>query len=123
MSRYLPFAFLASAASLFGIAWIVVGVDPDIVPWYILALLVLLIFTAIFGLLGLILYFLRIRFYKRYSVSWYIKTSFKMSFFVAFFIALVCALAVLRLISLFNLILAGLAVSLFAIWSFLGKRG
>jgi len=122
MSRFLPFVFLASVASLFGIAWIVVGVDPDLAPWYIFAVAFILIFTAIFGLLGLFLYFLRTRFYRRYSVNWYIKTSFKMSFFVAFFIALVCALAVLKLISLFNLVLAGLAVSLFAIWSFLGKK-
>ena len=122
MSRFLPFVFLASFASLFGIAWIVVGVDPDVAPWYILSLMVLLIFVAIFGLLGLIFYFLRTRFYKRYSVNWYIKTSFKMSFFVAFFMALVTVLAILRLISLFNLVLAGLAVSLFAIWSFLGKH-
>ena len=122
MQKLLPFSFLLSVVSLFGIAWIVVDVDPDIAPWYVLALMVILIFTSILGLLGLALYFVRIRFYKRYSVNWYIKTSFKMSFFVAFFIALVATLAILKLISLFNLILAGLAVCLFAVWSFLGKR-
>ena len=122
MARFLPLVFLASVASLFGIAWIVVGVDPDTAPWYVLVSMVILIFTSIFGLLGLILYFVRIRFYKRYSVNWYIKTSFKMSFFVAFFVSLVATLAILKLISLFNLILAGLAVCLFAVWSFLGKR-
>ncbi len=122
MSRFLPFVFLASVASLFGIFWIVAAVDPDTAPWYLLAFIVILIFAAIFGFLGLILYFARIRLYKRYSVNWYVKTSFKMAFFVAFFISLVAALAILRLVSLLNLILAGLAVSLFAIWSYLGKK-
>lgn len=122
MNKYLPFVFLASVASLFGISWIVVDVDPDTAPWYASVLMVILIFVFIFGLLGLVLYFVRIRFYKRYSVDWYIKTSFKMSFFVAFFVALVAILAILKLVSLFNLILAGLAVCLFAVWSYLGKR-
>jgi len=122
MSKFLPFVFLASIAALFGISWIVVAVDPDSAAWYIFALLIFLIFAAIFGLFGLALYFVRIRFYKRYSVNWYIKTSFKMSAFVAFFIALASTLAILQLISVFNLILAGLAVSLFAIYSFLGKK-
>jgi len=122
MIKLLPFVFLASFAALFGISWIVVAVDPDGVAWYIFALLVFLIFVAVFGLFGLALYFVRIRFYKRYSVNWYIKTSFKMSVFVAFFIALASTLAILQLISVFNLILAGLAVSLFAIYSFLGKK-
>src|SRR3990167_3793733 len=123
MSKFLPFVFLASIAALFGISWIVVAVDPDSAAWYIFALLIFLIFAAVFGLFGLALYFVRIRFYKRYSVNWYIKTSFKMSAFVAFFIALASTLAILQLISVFNLILAGLAVSLFAIYSFLGKKG
>ncbi len=123
MARLLPFVFLASVASLFGISWIVVGVDPDGAPWYIFALLIILIFVSIFTFLGLALYFLRTRFYKRYSVNWYIKTSFKMSFFIAFFVALASTLAVLQLISFFNLVLAGFAVSLFAIYSFLGKKG
>ena len=122
MVKLLPFVFLASFASLFGVAWIVVSVDPNSARWYIFALLVLLIFVVVFGFLGLILYFVRTRFYRRYSVNWYIKTSFKMSFFVAFFVSLVSILAILELISVFNLILAGLAVSLFAIYSFLGKK-
>ena len=122
MSRFLPFVFLASVASLFGISWIIYGVDPNSAPWYIFALLVVLIFAAVFGFLGLALYFVRIRFYKRYSVNWYIKTSFKMAAFVALFVGLVCALAILKLISFFNLALTGLAVCLFAMRSFLGKR-
>lgn len=123
MARLLPFTFLTSFVSLFGIAWITFEADPDNTAWYIFALLILLIFVAIFGLLGLILYFVRTRFHKRYSVNWYIKTSFKMSFFIAFFVALVSMLTILQLTSVFNLILAGLAVSLFAIYSFLGKKG
>jgi len=122
MTKLLPFVFLISVSSLFGLFWIVVGVNPDFAPWYIFALLILLIFVSIAGLLGLILFFVRTKFYKRYSVKWYITTSFKMAFFIAFFVALASALAVLELISVFNLVLAGLAVSLFAIYSFLGKN-
>ncbi len=122
MARLLPLVFLISIASAFGIAWIIYGVDPNNTPWYIFGLLVFLVFVSIFGLLGLILYFVRIRFYRRYSVNWYIKTSFKMALFVALFVALVATLAILGLVSLANLILAGAAVSLFAIWSYLGKK-
>lgn len=122
MVRLLPFSFLVFIASLFGISWIVIGVDPDIASWYIVTLLIFLIFVAVFTLLGLFLYFLRTKLYKRYSADWYIKTSFKMAFFIAFFVTLASTLAILELISVFNLILAGLAVSLFAIYSFLGKK-
>ena|SRR3990167_7324953 len=122
MSRYLPFVFLASVTSLFGVAWIVAGVDPNSAPWYIFALLVFLIFAAVFGFLGLLLYFVRIRFYRQYSVDWYIKTSFKMAFFVALFVGLVSALAVLKMVSTINLVLVILVVCLLAWWSYLGKR-
>ena len=122
MSRYLPFVFLASVASLFGISWIIFGVDPNIARWYIFVSLVLMVFVTIFSFLGLALYFVRIWFYKRYSVDWYIKTSFKMAFFVALFVTLVSALAVLRLMTTVNLVLVILAVCLLAIWSFLGKK-
>lgn len=122
MLRLLPFIFLISVTSLFGIAWIIIEVNPDFAPWYIFALLIFLIFFGVFGLLGLLLFYVRTRFYKRYSVNWYIKTSFKMSFFIAFFTALTSTLAIMHLISFLNLLLAGLAVSLFAIYSFLGKK-
>lgn len=122
MSRLLPLVLMIAVACTFGIAWIIFDVDPNGAPWYIFVLLVLLIFFAVFGVLGLLLYFVRTRFYKRYSVRWYIFTSFKMAFFVAFFASLVAILAILKLISAFNLILAILAVSLFAVWSYLGKR-
>lgn len=122
MSRYLPFVLLGSVASVFGISWIIYGVDPNNARWYVFVSLVLMVFTAIFGLLGLLLYFVRIRFYKRYSVDWYIKTSFKMAFFVAFFVSLITALALLKLVTTINLVLVILAVCLLAVWSFLGKK-
>ena len=122
MVRFLPFAFLIAVASLFGLSWIIVEVDPKSAPWYVFVLLVILIFTSTFCLLGLILYFLRTRLYKRYSANWYVKTSFKMAFFVALFLALAATLAILQLVTLFNVVLAILAVSLFAVWSYLGKR-
>ena len=122
MVRFLPFAFLIAVASLFGLSWIIVEVDPKSAPWYVFVLLVILIFTSTFCLLGLILYFLRTRLYKRYSANWYVKTSFKMAFFVALFLALAATLAILQLVTLFNVLLAILAVSLFAVWSYLGKR-
>ena len=122
MSRFLPFVFLASFASVFGLAWIIVGVDPNNAPWYIFVLLVALIFLTVFGFLGLLLYFVRIRFYRRYSVDWYIKASFKMAAFVALFVGFVATLAVLKLVSNINLVLVILVVCLLALWSYLGKR-
>jgi len=122
MLRLLPLAFLIAVASLFGLSWIIVEVDPKSASWYVFVLLVILIFTSTFCLLGLILYFLRTRLYKRYSANWYVKTSFKMAFFVALFLALAATLAILQLVTLFNVLLAILAVVLFAVWSFLGKK-
>ena len=122
MLRLLPLAFLIAVASLFGLSWIIVEVDPKSASWYVFVLLVILIFTSTFCLLGLILYFLRTRLYKRYSANWYVKTSFKMAFFVGLFLALSATLAILQLVTLFNVLLAILAVSLFAVWSYLGKR-
>src|SRR3989344_6126766 len=122
MSRLLPFAFFIAVASYFEIAWIVFEVDPRSASWYIFVALVILIFASVFCLLGLALYFVRTRLYKRYSANWYVKTSFKMAFFVAIFLALAAALAILQLVTLFNVLLAILAVVLFAIWSFLGKK-
>ena len=122
MARMLPFVFLISVTSLFGISWIVFEVDPNIAPWYIFALLILLIFISLAGNLGLLLFFTRTIFHKRFSVNWYITTSFEMSSFIAFFVVLASILAMLQLISIFNLILAGTAVSLFATYSFVGKN-
>ena len=122
MNKFLPFIFLVSVLSLFGISWIVVGVDPDNAPLYIFAVLVILIFVSIFGLLGLVLYFLRTKLYKRYSAKWYFYTSFKMALFVAVFAGLISILALLRLITFFNIALLILAIILFALWSYLGKR-
>lgn len=122
MTRYLPFVLLVSTFSLFGITWIIYSVDPDIAAWYFFAMLILLIFAAIFGYLGLILYFLRTRLYRRYSANWYIFTSFKMAFFVALFVSLIMALAILQLLTTINIFFAIVAVCLFALWSYLGKK-
>lgn len=122
MHRLLPFAFLISSASLFGIAWIVVDVDPDSAPWYIFALLVVLIFLFIFNFLGTFLYFVRTRFYKKYDRRWYFKTSFKMAFFIAIFISLLAALSILQLVTLVTIGASILLVGLLAVWVYLGKK-
>ncbi|MEK7581415.1 MAG: hypothetical protein AAB512_03970 [Patescibacteria group bacterium] len=122
MSRFLPLVFLVSIFSLFGIVWIIWDVDPTNAPLYVFAILTLLVTLAVWGFLGLSLYFIRTRFYRRFSKNWYIYTSFKMAFFVALFAGLACGLTVIKLISIFNLMLAILAVGLFATWSFLGKK-
>lgn len=122
MSHLLPFTFLIAFASLFGLAWIFVEVDPDSAAWYLKSLVVFLTFVSIFCLLGIFLYFVRIRFYRRYSVRRYIFTSFKMAGFVAFFAALIATLAILKQISTFNVFLAIAATALFALYSYLGKK-
>jgi len=118
----LPLIFLISVFSLFGLSWIVTEVDPETAPIWIFALFVFLIFVVVFGFLGLIIYFLRTRLYRRYDVNWYIFTSFKMAFFVALFVAIAATLAIFDLISLFNISLAILSIALFAVWSYLGKK-
>jgi len=118
----LPLIFLTSTFSLFGLSWIVSEVDPKTAPVWIFAIFVSLFFVAVFGFLGLIIYFLRTRLYRKYDVNWYIYTSFKMAFFVALFVAIAAALAIFDLISLFNVSLAILSIALFAIWSYLGKQ-
>src|SRR3989344_33785 len=118
----LPLIFLTSTFSLFGLSWIVSEVDPEIAPIWIFALFVFLLFVTVFGFLGLIIYFLRTRLYRRYDVNWYIFTSFKMAFFAAVFIAIAATLAIFDLVSLFNVSLAILSIALFAIYSYLGKK-
>ncbi len=122
MARFLPFVFLISVLSTFGIAWIVTTIDPQSAPLYIFGLFDLLLFLAIWGLGGIALYFVRTRFYRRYSANWYFKTSFKMAFFVALFVAIAAILALLKLVTTFNLILAIVALALFATWSYLGGK-
>src|SRR3989344_5085331 len=118
----LPIIFLISTFSLFGLFWIVTDIDPETAPLWIFALFVFLLFVGVFGFLGLIIYFLRTRFYRRYDINWYIFTSFKMAFFVALFVAIAAALAILDLVSTINVVLAIVAISLFAVWSYLGKK-
>lgn len=122
MARLLPFSLLIFCFSAFGLAWIVVEADPQNAPWYIFAAFVILLFLLLVNFLGLILYFTRTRFYKRYSANWYFYTSFKMAFFVALFVAIVATLALFELVSFINITLSILAVSLFAFWSYLGKN-
>ena len=118
----LPIIFLISTFSLFGLFWIVTDIDPETAPIWIFALFVLCLFAVVFGFLGLVIYFLRTRFYKRYDINWYIFTSFKMAFFAAVFIAISATLAIFDLISLFNISLAILSITLFAVWSYLVKK-
>ncbi|HSX19397.1 MAG TPA: hypothetical protein VLE91_04705 [Candidatus Saccharimonadales bacterium] len=123
MSKFLPLVFLASVFAVFGLSWIVTAVDPDSAKWYFFALFVFLLFAAVWGLLGLVLYFVRVRIHrKRYDPTWYFKTSFKMSFFVALFLAISAVLSLLQLVTTVNIVLAIIALSLFAVWSYLGKR-
>ncbi|MDP2632453.1 MAG: hypothetical protein Q8P25_01890 [Candidatus Curtissbacteria bacterium] len=123
MSRFLPIVFLLSVIAIFGLVWIVVDVDPEGAKWYIFGLFDLLLFIAVWGLSGLLLYFARTRLYRRYSANWYFYTSFKMAFFVAAFLAVSTILAILKLVTTLNIILAILAIILFAFWSYLGKKG
>ena len=122
MNRFLPLIFLVSFLALFGISWIVMRVDPDKAEWYVYGLLIFLVFVSSFGFLGLVLYFFRTKLYRRFSARWYFYTSFKMAFFVALFISLLSLIAMLKLITVFNIALAILAVILFALWSYLGKK-
>lgn len=122
MAKYLPFTLLILCSSVFGLAWILIESDPEKAPWYVFGGFILLLFMAIFCLLGLTLYFIRTRFYKRYSANWYFATSFKMAFFVALFVAVAALLAILKLVTLFNIVLAIAALVLFAVWSYLGKK-
>ncbi len=122
MTRFLPLVFLISVFSLFGIIWIIWDVDPDTAKAQTFALLIMLVFIAIFGFLGLIIYFVKSKFNRRVNPTTYVFSCFKVSFFVALFIALLATLAVLKLISAFNLFLVVSAVGLFGLYVYLGKK-
>ena len=122
MSKLFPLIFLVSTFSLFGISWIIYSVDPDTASWYFFVLLVGLAFLAIFGYLGLLIYFFRTRFVKRFDAAAYFKMSFKVSFFVAAFSSVVLTLKLLKILSVFNLILVICALALFAVYSFWGGK-
>ena len=122
MRKFLPLVFLASVVSIFGLSWIVTAVDPDNTKWYFFALFVFLLFLSMWGILGLILYFVRTKIRKKYDPAWYFKTSFKMGFFVALFIAVSAVLSLLQLVTVLNVLLAIIALVLFAIWSYLGRK-
>ena len=122
MTRFLPLVFLVSVFSLFGVVWIIWDGDPDTAKVQTFALLITLVFIAIFGLLGLIIYFVMSKFNRRVNPTTYVFSCFKVSFFVALFIALLATLAVLKLISAFNLFLVVSAVGLFGLYVYLGKK-
>jgi len=122
MSKFLPLVFLVCAAAAFGISWIVFSVNPDTKPWLMFAVFFGFLFIFVFSSLGLIFYYLRTRFLRRFSQKWYFNTSFKMAFFVAVFVTFAAILAALKLVSVFNILLLIFAISLFAIWSYLGKK-
>lgn len=122
MSRLLPFSFMLMVIAGFGLAWIVTAFDPQVSPWYIFAAFLLVLFLLILNVLGLSLFFLRTRLYRRYSPNWYFKTSYKMAFFVAFFVVIAAILAILKLVTTFNVAMAILAVGLLAVWSYIGNR-
>lgn len=122
MSGFLPLVFLVSIFSLFGIAWIVWDVDPDTATVQTFVLLITLVFINIFGFLGLVIYFVRSRFSRRVNPASYIFSCFKVSFFAACLVSLLATLAVLKLVSAFNLFLVFGAVILFALYVYLGKK-
>ncbi len=122
MAKYLPLFFLISALSFFGIVWIVFDVDPNVATWHFFAIFVVLFFLAIFGFLGTLIFYARTFFLKRYSRDSYLKNSFKIAFFVAIFATIILILDILKLLSGFNAFLGFLAVSLFALYSLLGKK-
>lgn len=122
MTKLLPFSFLVTFLSFFGIAWIIVDVDPDFAKAYIFAILVALIFLFSWNSLGLLLFIARTRIHKRNDPRSYVFTSYKMSAFVALFGAATSVLAILKLISYFNLFLTVVVVICIAVYSFLGKR-
>jgi len=122
VNKFLPLAFLVSIFSLFGIVWIIWDVDPDAAKVQMFVLLIILVFVAIFGFLGLAIYFVKSKFNKRVNPVSYIFSCFKISFFVACLVALLATLAVLKLVSAFNLFLVVGAVFLFALYFYLGKR-
>lgn len=122
MNKFLPLVFLVCAASAFGLSWIVASADPDTIPWIMFGVFFALLFIFVFSALGLIFYFIRTKFLRKFSSKWYFHSSFKMAFFVAVFLTVVAILAAIKLMTIFNILLLIIAISLFAIWSYLGKK-
>src|SRR3989338_762135 len=120
MSWLLPFTLLLAFLSLFGISWIVFDYDPQSSPWYILTGMIFFIFILVLCTLGLLIYFVRTRRYRRYSANWYFKTSFKLAFFAALLVAIYVTLSILKIVNTFNVLAAFLGVGLFALWAYLG---
>lgn len=122
VTKYLPFIFLISTFSLFGIIWIIFDFDPDIAPWYLFATFVCLSFITITGFAGTLLYIGRMRLRRRHDASGYMKSSFKIAFFTAAFFTIILVLDILKLMNSINAFLAFLTISLFALWSYMGTK-
>lgn len=122
MHRFLPFTFLSFIASVFGILWIVIEVNPDTKPIQFFALFSFLLFLAIWMGLGTFFYFVRTKFQRKFEPNWYFKTSFKMAFFAALFAGLSSFLVLMELLNFFNLFLVVTVVLIFAFWLYLGKK-
>ena len=105
--------FLIAVFSIFGLSWIIVRVDPQNAPWYIFFLFILS--TIAF-------YFLNAKIHKGQKSNSFLYSSFKYAFLIAFLASLIAALAILQQASLFNIILAILAVSFLALWSYVGRK-
>lgn len=100
------------------------NIDPTEAIWHIFAFFVVLVFAFITSMLTVALYLTRVRIYSRKFIdnNWYAVTSFKMAVFIALFAAGATTLAILQLATLFNLAALIVAISLLAVWVYLGKR-
>ena len=122
MNKLMPFIFLIAVFSIFGLSWIIVRVDPQNARWYIFVLFILILFSAIFCLSTIAFYFLNAKIHKGQKSNSFLYSSFKYAFLIAFLASLIAALAILQQASLFNIILAILAVSFLALWSYVGRK-
>ncbi|MBI3342182.1 hypothetical protein HY024_03605 [Candidatus Curtissbacteria bacterium] len=116
--------------TLFGIGataaiiWIVANIDPTASSPLVFIVFVGFLFCATLVDLAMLLYLMRTKLRGKQMIDrrWYLVTSLRMAFFVALFLALITTLAILKLVSLFNMVGVILVVSLFAVWMYLGKR-
>lgn len=124
VAKLLPVIFFLALLSLGGLLFVIFNVDPTGAQWYVFALFAALVFTFATFMLTVVLYLIRIRIYSRQFLdnNWYAVTSFKMAVFIALFAAGATTLAILQLATLFNLGALIVAISLLAVWIYLGKR-
>jgi len=124
MAKLLPLVFFAALLSLGGLFYMIINIDPITVAWYVFGLFVALVFLFVTSMLTIVLYTVRLRIYQRKFIdnNWYAVTSFKMALFIALFAAGATMLAILQLATLFNLAALIIAISLLAVWVYLGRR-